>query len=221
MKNGQSSEYIRVATIQKTYDVSDTKLRQWANEGKLSVVRTPGGNRLYKASDIQTLFGRQQESRRRFISYCRVSSQHQKKDLARQVVHMQERFPDQEVIQDIGSGINFKKTGFQKLFQFVLENQVERITVTDKDRLCRFGYDLFEQICRHHKTQIVVLFPVPQDSSRELADDLLTIANVFVARNNGRRAARNRRERKAERSSQEASVVRDEAMQESTADSYE
>lgn len=195
MRNGKVSEYIRVATIRKKYDISDTKLRSWANSQLVRIVKTPGGNRLYHAGDIESLFGQEETEKRRRICYCRVSSQHQKEDLKRQVELLKNRFPEEEIIQDIGSGINYKKPGLQKLLGLVIENKVASITVVDKDRLCRFGFELFEQICRHYKTEILVLFPVSADGERELADDLLTIANVFVARKNGQRAARNRKER--------------------------
>jgi predicted site-specific integrase-resolvase len=196
MRNGQDSEFIRVSKIQKTYDISDTKLREWANKGLVKFVKTPGGNRLYHSRDLSRLFGNQVKKEKRCICYCRVSSQKQKEDLVRQREFIQERCPGQEIISDIGSGINFKKKGIQKLINLVLNDEIETITISDKDRLCRFGYELLEQICQHFGTKILVLHaPKQPDCERELADDLLTICNVFVAKKNGKRAARNKRER--------------------------
>eukprot|EP00835_Amoeboradix_gromovi_P006383 NODE_738_length_4687_cov_0.308849.p9 type:complete len:115 gc:universal NODE_738_length_4687_cov_0.308849:3933-3589(-) len=70
-----------------------------------------------------------------------------------------------------------------------------KITIADKDRLCRFGYELFEDVCRYNGTEIVVLNAIENDPDRELADDLLTICNVFVATKNGQSPARNKKER--------------------------
>eukprot|EP00835_Amoeboradix_gromovi_P003382 NODE_221_length_13987_cov_0.244888.p5 type:complete len:205 gc:universal NODE_221_length_13987_cov_0.244888:10134-10748(+) len=194
MRNEKNSKFIRVATIKKEFDVSDTQLRKWAEAGKVEYIKTPGGNGLYSSKDIKHLFGHVEEEKKSYV-YCRVSSQHQKEDLERQVLYMQEQCPGTEIIKDVGSGVNFKRHGFARLLKLVQENAVEKITIADKDRLCRFGYGLFEDVCRYHGTEIVVLNEIENDPDRELADDLLTICNVFVATKNGRRAARNKKER--------------------------
>lgn len=53
--------------------------------------------------------------------YCRVSSRKQKNDLERQMDHVKTYLIAQgqpfEIIGDIGSGINYKKKGFQELIQ--------------------------------------------------------------------------------------------------------
>jgi len=76
-------------------------LRQWDKSGKIKSERTPGGNRRY-IIEIKDEF---------HICYCRVSSYKQKDDLARQVEFMQKKFPNAEIIKDIGSGLNFKRKG--------------------------------------------------------------------------------------------------------------
>jgi predicted site-specific integrase-resolvase len=42
------------------------------------------------------------------ICYARVSSDHQKEDLERQVEILDKLYPRKEIIKDIGSGLNFK-----------------------------------------------------------------------------------------------------------------
>jgi putative resolvase len=69
--------------------------------------------------------------------------------------------------------------------------------VLHKDRLCRYGFELFEWICDKQKKKISVHNSCgSSDGQRELADDLLAVTNYFVAKNNGKRAAKNKRERK-------------------------
>ena len=48
------------------------------------------------------------------ICYCRVSSNKQKEDLKRQVEYMEKRYPDNIIIKDIGSGLNYKKKDYRK-----------------------------------------------------------------------------------------------------------
>lgn len=70
----------RLISIGKTAELLGTttgNLRRWDAEGKLSAVRTQGGHRRYRLSDIQRLQGidpdqpREQEV---VVAYCRVSS---------------------------------------------------------------------------------------------------------------------------------------------------
>lgn len=135
------------------------------------------------------------------IIYARVSSAHQKEagDLQRQIDDMQQAYPSHTVIADVGSGLNFQRKGLQTLLERVHQGMVEEVVVRHKDRLCRYGLELVEWVMEKASTRLVVLCApdCKQDNSaRELADDLLAITTVFVARHNGRRSAENRRRRK-------------------------
>lgn len=79
---------------------------------------------------------------------------------------------------------------------------VDEVVVRHKDRLCRYGLELIEWILAKAGTKLVVLSQSTDqepDATRELADDLLAITTIFVARHNGRRSADNRRRRKRAR----------------------
>jgi putative resolvase len=182
--------------IRGTFGVSTYSLRKWAEEGKIGCVRMPGGKRLYRLQDITNLF-RMPERARQNICYTRVSSNKQRADLDRQVEQMKREYPSHIVVSDIGSGLNWKRPGLLHLLDLVCKNEVAEVVVTDKDRVCRFGYELVEWLFNRHNTKIIVCNTTESnDGTRELADDLLAITNYFVAKNNGRRAARNRRKRK-------------------------
>lgn len=138
-------------------------------------------------------------SKKKYI-YARVSSNHQKQDLERQVNELTQAYPDHEVITDIGSGINFKRKGLETILEHVLKEMVQEVVVAYKDRLCRFGYDLIDFIFRKTNTTLLVHSKRDdiqefKDDQKELAEDLLAITTVFVARNNGRRSAINKKRR--------------------------
>ena len=46
-----------------------------------------------------------------------------------------------ETIEDIGSGLNYNRKKRNKLIEECMENKVNSIIVTHKDRLIRFDYD--------------------------------------------------------------------------------
>lgn len=189
-------KYISGSIICKKYNVSTPTLYRWEQEGLVKTIRLPGGSRKYRARDIDALFegSEADKEEKKAICYARVSSAHQKEDLQRQIDYLKEKFPEHEIIQDIGSGLNWKRKGFMSLLEQVYDGIVEEVVVTYKDRLCRFGFELVEWIFKKSGTKLVVLSQTErneENDSRELA-----ITTVFVARNNGLRAGQKRKRRK-------------------------
>ena len=145
--------------------------------------------------------GKEDKDNKKGVIYARVSSSHQKEagDLKRQVEDLQESYPEYNVIKDVGSGLNFKRPGLQALLEQVYSGTVSEVVVRHKDRLCRYGLEILEFIFKKAGTKFVVLSNEQEKTStKELADDLLAITTVFVARHNGQRSAENRRRRKKE-----------------------
>ena len=54
------------------------------------------------------------------IGYCQVSGKGQADDLTSQVVFFQKHYSEAEIIQDYGSGINFKRKGLRTLLEQLL-----------------------------------------------------------------------------------------------------
>ena len=100
----------------------------------------------------------------------------------------QDKFPDYEIVRDIGSGLNFKRKGFLSILDSALRGDIEEIAVTHKDRLCRFGYEMLERIVRTQGGKILVLNEQKLSPEQELVQDLLTITTVFSARLYGLRS---------------------------------
>jgi predicted site-specific integrase-resolvase len=163
--------------------VSKETLRLWAEEGKLKTTKTEGGHRRYIYDEkIDS-----KESRLKFI-YARVSSKKQENDLKRQIESLQKLYPEYKVISDTGSGLNFSRKGFCKLLEAIITGTVAEVVVAYKDRLCRFGFELFENLCKHFSTTITIINNNNDKSStQELAEDLLSIITVFTARFYGKR----------------------------------
>lgn len=185
--------------IRKQYQISIATLRRWSEDKRIRCARYgKAGKRLYHIHDVEKHLGvSATPPKTQNIVYARVSSAHQKEDLQRQIDDLKCAFPDHIVLYDIASGLNYTRKGFQTLLERTLKGMVGEVVVMHKDRLCRYGIELLESIFKHTNTKFLVYGKNPNMSSeQELADDLLAITTVFVARNNGKRAARNKRRRK-------------------------
>ncbi|MFL5811575.1 MAG: IS607 family transposase [Flavisolibacter sp.] len=199
-QNAQTSEkYITSGSVRQHYGVSNSTLQRWANEGKIKTLRTTGNHRLYERDSVAKLFGDDSEKKeRRRVCYARVGSAKQSEDLERQVQDLQREYPDHELIKDIGSGVNFGRKGFKTLVESIISGDIEELVISHHDRLTRFGYDLVEQLCKKFDCTIVVQFKDERHSpEQELADDLLAITTVFVAKHNGLRAGEKRKRKEA------------------------
>lgn len=111
--------YITPKKIKKQFDITSTTLRRWSEQGKIQCIRpnsseTNGGKRIYNINDIKRILGLPDEVtliEKKRICYARVSSNHQKGDLERQVKLLEEKYPNTTIIKDIGSGLNWKRQG--------------------------------------------------------------------------------------------------------------
>jgi excisionase family DNA binding protein len=126
---------------------------------------------------------------KKYICYCRVSSKKQKEDLERQINIMRINYPDYEIITDIGSGLNFKRKGLERIIDMAIKGEIKELVITYKDRLARFGYDLIEMILRKYSNApIKIIYQTEkQTNNEELVKDIISIMNVYVAKINGMR----------------------------------
>jgi predicted site-specific integrase-resolvase len=189
-----SKKYIRPEDAVRQLKVSSKTLRLWSDEGKIEYIRTAGGHRRYCLDSI--LLVREEKNIEipiiktgKSICYCRVSSYGQKEDLERQVKFFSLKYPDHFIIKEIGSGLNFKRKGFNSILDFAIKGNIKEIVVTHKDRLCRFGFDLVERIIKDYSNgKIVVLNQEKTSPEKELVDDLISIVTVFSSRLYGLRS---------------------------------
>ena len=63
-----------------------------------------------------------------------------------------------------------------------MQDKIDTIFITYKDRFIRFGYDWFERLCKMHNTEIVVLNNIETSPTQEMIDDMISIVHVFSCR---------------------------------------
>jgi predicted site-specific integrase-resolvase len=171
--------------ISKKLNIHPNTLRRWANDKKIKTVKTVGGHRRYNIDEITG----EKRAPKQNVCYCRVSSKKQKDDLARQISYMQEKYPTYKSIQDIGSGINYKRKGLIAILELASKGEIREVVVSYKDRLCCFGFELIEYIIAHNGGRLMVQHKHRENASPsdELTRDLLSILTVFSCRVYGHR----------------------------------
>ena len=83
--------------------------------------------------------------------------------------------------EDVKSGMNFSdRKQFNEILTEVIKGGIDNIIIENRDRLCRFGFDLFEQFCKYFGTNIIVASKSDNKSyEQELTDDLISIIHYF------------------------------------------
>lgn len=102
---------------------------------------------------------------------------------------MLKRFPKHLLIKDIGSGLNLNRPGLRKIIKWAIEGKIEELVVAYKDRLCRFGFELVEDLIKDYSNGKIIIVNREHnvEPEQELVKDMLQIMNIFVAKMNGLR----------------------------------
>ncbi len=198
------SEFVSGKKASEILGVHQRTLYQWDEKKIIETIRTPGGKRMYNVkkyleekdnnqSNVTKVNNpiineKLQKMKENFI-YARVSSLGQKEDLERQKKVLQTKYPNYTLITDIGSGMNLNRNGLRKIIDKSIEGKVNEVVIVHKDRLCRFGYELVEDLIGKYSNGKITILERKEDKEpkEELVEDVLQIMNIFVAKMNGMR----------------------------------
>lgn len=185
------SSIFRINEFAKRIGRSVQTVRRWETEGKLVAKRLPSGQRYFDESDVRAMFGRA-PTKRDVVVYCRVSGAGQKDDLASQVAAMQtfclaSGVAVDQWIEEVGGGMNFKRKHFLALVDRIQRGEVSKLLVAHKDRLMRFGFEIFAHIADQSGCEVVVVNQEAHSPQQEMVEDLMAIVHTFSCRLYGMR----------------------------------
>jgi predicted site-specific integrase-resolvase len=187
--------------------VSRWTLRKWEDSEQLIPIKTEGGHRRYRLSDINRLIGVKElsdPSNPEVVAvYVRVSSHGQKSqgDLDRQKARVLEeclkkKYAVEHIFTEVGSGMNDNRSKLKRLFHLVRSHLINRVVVEHKDRLTRFNYAYLEAFFSSHGVVIEVLEETLTKSyEAELVEDIISLMASMSAKVYDRRSAENRRKK--------------------------
>lgn len=127
--------------------------------------------------------------------YARVSTPKQKKDLDNQINYLRQyivsngNIVDNSLIfSDISSGMNESRKGLNDLITEIISGTVNKVIISNRDRLTRFGYGYLKSLFDRYNCEIIEV-NLTEDKSfeQELADDLISIIHHFSMKFYGKR----------------------------------
>ena len=211
---------VRIGIAARMTGVAIKTLHRWDESGKINSTRTAGGHSRFSIIEIHRFTGQEEPDEDNDVTpssgdtavYCRVSSHEQKAkgDLDRQMDVAVKHYKDSgwnilQVYRDVGSGLNAKRGGLKRLCRAIEHGSIQRVVITFKDRLTRFGFGYLESYFKSHGASITVLRQASTRSmNEELVDDLIAIVTSFSGRLHGMRGKKGRVK---SRSDVEAAIV--------------
>jgi len=183
---GPSEKLLRPREVCQRLGISYSTLSRWVREGRIRAIRTAGGKYRVPESEVRRIAeGLPISKEIRAVIYARVSSSDQKSDLERQVEYLTHYCSSKgyrvvDILSDIASGLKTDRKGLLKLFNQVVNRQVDVVVVTYRDRLTRFGFEYLEYFFKQFDVGIEAVFgEEPKNAYQELVEDLIEIVTFF------------------------------------------
>lgn len=189
-------EQYTIGEVAALLNIHVKTIQRWDREGIFKCERTHTNRRVINKdnliavlNDRGMLFNDINNSKVDVI-YARVLSNEQrdKGDLDRQVSFLVQSAKDLKnptILTEVGSGLNDKRKKLHQLLDMVLQDKVDRIFITYKDRLTRFGFHYLEKVCSYHNVKIIVVKDASEEKAiqEELAEDIMALTSYFSGKN--------------------------------------
>ena len=165
------------------FHITSSTLRQWRLQGKLKCKQYSSKKIMYGLDSFEDC----PTDKKHNVIYARVSNTKQKDDLDRQIelikgYAISNGFKIDKIYKDIASGMNENRDGFNLMLHDIFSGRVEKVFISYKDRLTRFGFEYFKHIFLEFGTEIVILDELEEtntDFQKELTEDLISIIHHF------------------------------------------
>lgn len=187
-----TKEQYTVGEVAKLLDVHVKTVQVWDRTGALPFSRTHTNRRILPKDkiiellDSRGLLYKDENANKRDVIYARVSSHEEmaKGDLDHQVMFLVNSINDLRnplILSEVGSGLNDRRKKLLQLIEMIFKKEVDRVFVTHRDRLTRFGFHYLETICKNQGVSIIVVKDIDKEKSiqEELTEDMMALIASF------------------------------------------
>lgn len=170
--------------VLETLRISRGTLTKYVKIGLIRTEERPFGRYNYNKEDVYKIINK--SDRKTFI-YARVSTPAQKSQLDNQIEMIKsycfsKGIKIDGIYSDVASGISYdKRKSFFGMLDLVLENKVEKIIITYKDRLSRIGFNLFVNLFKKFGCEIEVISEVGSKKldSEEIFEEIVSLLHCY------------------------------------------
>ncbi|MBN1214232.1 MAG: IS607 family transposase [Candidatus Lokiarchaeota archaeon] len=178
---------MKAKEVKKLLDITQPTLSKYVKIGLIKVEKINPYFYIYNDDDVYKLIGSKRTKCERInVSYARVSNKTRKNDLKEQSnriynYSLTNGLSISKQFEDIKSGISFDRIGLKDMLKLIVDRQIDNIVIENKDRLCRFGFEIFVELFKFYGTKILVISEEIQNKTyeQELTDDLISIIHYF------------------------------------------
>jgi predicted site-specific integrase-resolvase len=170
--------------VLETLRISRGTLTKYVKIGLIRTEERPFGRYNYNKEDVYKIINK---SDRKTFVYARVSTPAQKSQLDNQIEMIKsycfsKGIKIDGVYSDVASGISYdKRKSFFEMLDLILENKVEKIIITYKDRLSRIGFNLFVNLFKKFGCEIEVISEVGSKKldSEEIFEEIVSLLHCY------------------------------------------
>lgn len=176
---------MKAKEVLKLLRCSRPSLTKYLKQGKLKAKLLDNGYYDYEEKSVYDFLNK--DINRKTVIYARVSTKKQKNDLKNQIELLknfcfQNGYTINEVYSDIASGITFEnRIDLFKLIDEIINNKIEKIIITYKDRLSRTGFDFFKTLFNKFGCEIIVISEVGSNKldREEIFDEIISLLHCY------------------------------------------
>ena len=176
--------YVSAKEAKQLLHINATTLKSWKDKNILKYKKLSSKKILY---DIDSVSQENKIINKYNVIYARVSNTKQIDDLQTQIEIVKKYCLNNgikinKIYKDIASGMNENRKEFNMLIDDVIFGQINKIYISFKDRLTRFGFEYFKNLFAKYDVQIIVLDELEESSKTfqdELTEDLISIIHHF------------------------------------------
>ena len=175
-------KYVSAKEAKKYFQISGQTLKVWKDTNKILTKQFSQKKILYDIDSVNNI-----TDNRKNVIYARVSCSNQKQSLDNQIELIKSYMISSgikvdDIYSEIASGLNENRKELSRLIHDIDNEQINKVYITFKDRLTRFGFNYFKTMFENHGTEIIVLDD-NEDTNKnyktELVEDLISIIHHY------------------------------------------
>lgn len=180
---------VKIGKAAELLGVSIQQLRYQVNKGEIRCETSDSGTRYFDVVESDGRWYIKGEERKKIsgesdvvckgVIYTRVTNKSQTKYLNRQIEIAKEKYPDYKIVTDFASDFNWKRKGLSSILSDSKDGRIKEIVIADRSRLCRFSYDLLEEVFRINGTKLVVLEREERTEMEQFTENILALSRNY------------------------------------------